>query len=397
MNLYQLAWKHIQGSAFRSWAVGLCALLIASFALATTLIMRGAQGSLRLAIERLGADIVVVPEGTPTETNGALLMGRPAEARIPAATLGQLAVVPGIQMLSPQVYLTTLTDLALCSAGEVTLIAYDPQTDFTIEPWLTQTLGDGLHLGEAVGGSCVSAPGGDVRIELLGYPLTLKASLDPTGTALDRALFVTLETARDLARKSTAPSGVALRVDQDALSAILVRVEPGADVSEVAVQIMHDVPGVLPVESPSLFRAYRQQMTGLQKAALTVMGGTLALCIALIALVFSLAANERRRELAVLRAMGATRAFVLQSLLFEAGVLAVSGGMAGVVLTLAVAYLFRNLLAASLSIPVLLPGALSLANQVAGGLLATLAVVTLAAAFPAYRMTHQDLAAGMRH
>jgi hypothetical protein len=37
--------------------------LIAAFALGATLILRGAETSLRLVIERPGADVVVVPEG----------------------------------------------------------------------------------------------------------------------------------------------------------------------------------------------------------------------------------------------------------------------------------------------------------------------------------------------
>ena len=72
MNLTQLARKNIAGGAFRSWVVALCALLVAGFALGTTLILCGAESSLRLAIEWLGADIVVVPEGTKTRVESAL-------------------------------------------------------------------------------------------------------------------------------------------------------------------------------------------------------------------------------------------------------------------------------------------------------------------------------------
>ena len=59
MNLTRLALKNITGSRFRSWVVALCALLVAAFVLSTTLIIRGAENSLRLANERLGADVIV--------------------------------------------------------------------------------------------------------------------------------------------------------------------------------------------------------------------------------------------------------------------------------------------------------------------------------------------------
>jgi hypothetical protein len=54
MNLTRLALRSITGNSFRSWVVGLCAMLVASLALATTLIVRGAENSLNLAIDRPG-------------------------------------------------------------------------------------------------------------------------------------------------------------------------------------------------------------------------------------------------------------------------------------------------------------------------------------------------------
>jgi putative ABC transport system permease protein len=82
------------------------------------------------------------------------------------------------------------------------LIAYDPQTDFTISPWLKETVGETLKLGEAVGGTYVFVPEGEQNIKLYGYFITLKANMEPTGTGLDQSMFLTFETARDIARIS---------------------------------------------------------------------------------------------------------------------------------------------------------------------------------------------------
>ena len=40
-SLAGLALQNISGSAFRSWLIALCALLIAAFVLATVLVVRG--------------------------------------------------------------------------------------------------------------------------------------------------------------------------------------------------------------------------------------------------------------------------------------------------------------------------------------------------------------------
>ena len=396
MNLYQLAARNIAGSAFRSWVVGLCALLVASLALATTLIMRGAENSLRLANDRLGADVVVVPEGTQTKVESALLMGVPTEVWMPRDNLDRIAAVPGVQVVSPQLYLSTLTGASCCSVEHMFLIAYDPQTDFTVEPWLEKNLGGGLRLGEAVGGTYVFTPEGEQNIKLYGYFVTLKANMEPTGTGLDQTMFLTFDTAYDVARISRSLAEKPLEIPPDSISAVLLRVKPGSDPAAVAVQIMHDVPGVTPITSLSMFQTYRKQMSGLRIGVLVAMSITLALSVALIGLVFSMAANERRRELGVLRAMGATRSFVFQSLVTEAGLLAMAGGVAGVGLTVLATFLFHKLIVVSLGIPFLLPSALSLVAQVVGGLAVALGSVTVAAMLPAYRISHQDPAAAMR-
>jgi putative ABC transport system permease protein len=109
-----------------------------------------------------------------------------------------------------------------------------------------------------------------------------------------------------------------------------------------------------------------------------------------------MAANERRRELGVLRAMGATRTFVFQSLVTEAGLLALAGGLAGISLTVLAVYLFRKLIMVSLGLPFLLPHPLALLGLVAGGLAVALVSIVVAAALPAYRISRQDPATAMR-
>src|SRR4030066_867130 len=153
MNLFQLALKNISGNSFRSGVVFLCALLVAAFALTTTLLMRGAENSLRLAINRWGADIVVVPAGSEAKIESALLMGAPAKFWMPQDRVDQIAAIPGVEAVSPQLYLATLTGASCCSVSDMFIIAYDPETDFTIQPWLQQKLGSGLRPGEVVGGS----------------------------------------------------------------------------------------------------------------------------------------------------------------------------------------------------------------------------------------------------
>jgi putative ABC transport system permease protein len=396
MNAFQLALKNISGNAFRNGVVSLCALLIAAFALFTTLVMRGAETSLRLTIDRLGADIVVVPEGSEAKIESALLMGVPARFWMPEQNLDQIASIAGVETVSPQLYLATLTGASCCSVSDMFIIAYDPASDFTVQPWLQQKLGGGLRLGEVVGGSYIAATEGKQNIKVYGYLVTLKENLEATGTGLDQTMFLTFDTAYDIASKSQAQAQSQLVIPPDSISAALIKVSPESDPHQVAIEIMQNVPGVTPIESSDLFQSYRKQMTGLLKSILVILAVTWGLSVVLIGLVFSMAANERRKELGVLRALGATRRFVFQSLLAEASVLALVGGATGLMLSGLAIFLFRNLIMVSLEIPFLLPSPATLVVQIGAGLLLALFSVNLAALLPAYNISRQDPAIAMR-
>ena len=396
MSAFQLALKNISGNTFRNGVVFLCALLLAAFALFTTLVMRGAETSLRLTIDRLGADIVVVPEGSEAKIESALLMGIPARFWMPQDNLKKLAAIDGVQVASPQLYLATLTGAECCSVSDMFMIAYDPGSDFTVQPWLKGGLGNGLRLGEVVGGSYISATEGEQNIKLYGYLVTLKENLEPTGTGLDQTMFLTFDTAYDIASKSQVQAESVLLIPPDSISAALIKVKPGSDPHDVAIRIMQNVPNVTPIESSNLFQSYRKQMTGLLKSILVILSVTWGLSVVLIGLVFSMAANERRKELGVLRALGATRRFVFQSLLAEASILALFGGATGLAVAGLAIFLFRNLIMVSLDIPFLLPSPGSLLLQTGAGLLLALFSVNLAALVPAFKISRQDPAIAMR-
>ncbi len=176
MSLLQLALKNITGSAFRSWVIALCALLLAAFTLCSTLILRGAENSLRLVLDRLGADIIVIPQGTEEKVEGALLMGVPTSVWMAEDNLARISSVPGVDAVSPQLYLSTLHDAPCCSVSDMFLVAFDPKTDFTIQPWLKQTVGGSLKLGETVGGKHIFVPFGEENIRIYGYIVSLRGN-----------------------------------------------------------------------------------------------------------------------------------------------------------------------------------------------------------------------------
>ncbi len=396
MQVFSLALKNIRGSGFRSLAVFLAVMAVAGFLLATTLIIRGSQYSLDSGLNRLGADIVVVPSGTEDKVETALLMGKPTNVWMPAQNVQGVQAVPGVQSVSAQVFLASLYGASCCAVSEMFMVVYDPSTDFTINPWLHKNLGRPLARGEAIGGADVFVPEGQTFIKLYGYDISLVGNLARTGTGIDQTLFLTMETAQDMAKSSVTTALQPLVINPGQISTIMVKVAPSTNIHQVAQDILQSNTGVVPIESPNLFGAFRDQMNGLLRGFLVITIVVWAIAMVLIGLIFSMAAHDRRREMSVLRAVGATRSFVFREVIAEAVLLALVGSVCGIAVSALGIYLFKDYLAESLKMPFLFPSIPAFMALFSVGVAAAIVTVTLAALIPAYRASRQELAIAMR-
>lgn len=396
MKLIRLAWSNILDTSFRSWVVFLCAALVAGFAVSGTIVIGGAQESLHRALARLGADILVVPQGIEARVQHALLMGVPVKSWMPRTNVERIRGIAGVGSTSPQLYLATLRGATCCSVPDMFLIAYEPETDFTLRPWLDAHLREGLKLGQVLGGYYVYLPADQEYIQIYGYDVALRANLDATGTGLDQSMFMTFETAKDIARLSPEQAVQPLNIPDDSVSAILVKVQNGEAPSAVVDRIRQAVPGVTPIENSRLFQLQRQQMTALFRSVVVLMGLTWLLSLLVIGLVTTMVVNARRQQIGVMRALGSTRNSVLISLLAEGALLALAGGVTGVVFASFGIYLFRNRIIGALGYPFLFPAPLTLLGLLIAGLGLALLSVLVAALIPALRMSRQEPALAMR-
>jgi putative ABC transport system permease protein len=396
MSFLLLALRNSTGNAFRSWVVVSCAALMAGFSIGATIIIGGAEKSLNLALDRLGADIIVVPAGTEHLMENAYLMGIPALAWMPEEFLDSISNVPGVEIVSPQFYLSTLRGAVCCSVPEMFLIAYDPETDFTLTPWLEENIVGELGLGEAVGGSFVYVPVDPGYILVYGYHIHLKGKFSQTGTGLDQSMFFTFDTAREISRLSPFQAEAKMEIPENSISAAMVKTSRGIDPAQVATQIQQVLPEVTPVESSNLFKEQRMEILAMLQSVTVLLGVAWLLSVALIGLLFSMAVNERKQEIGVLRAIGSTRQNVLNSLLAEGMILAFIGGILGTTLSIFSIYLFRNLLIQLMGFPFLIPSPLTLALISIAALAITMMSVALGVLFPAIRISTMDPAVAMR-
>ncbi len=266
MNVFYLVLRSISGRQFRSFLIAVCIMAISGFLLTTTLMAKGQEHSLNIGLERLGSDITIVPIEKRAEAEAAFLLGKPdSDAWMPEENLDKVARLEGVEQVSPQLYLQSLTGAACCAAWELFIIAIDPETDFTIQPWLKEKLNRPLGLGEAIGGDYITAPPG-TPVTLDGYQLNLAGKLHPTGIWLDQTIFFSLETAKAMMRQPEVSSVIPSDMPDNAISAIIVKVKPGYSIETMAIETMLAAPATWSIRSTQLMRLLAAQRAGLLRS-----------------------------------------------------------------------------------------------------------------------------------
>jgi putative ABC transport system permease protein len=175
---------------------------------------------------------------------------------------------------------------------------------------------------------------GGVDVSIAGMPFTVVGILDPVVLApeLDEAALVGTTVAHTLVDEDLPPSAVYVRVEPDQVVAtreVLGRTADPSEPDEVRVSRPSDALAAGVVAD----RTFTLLALGLGSVALLVGGVG-------IANVMVVSVLERRREIGVRRALGATRSSIGGQFLIESVLLSLLGGVAGVVLGVVVTWVF---------------------------------------------------------
>ena len=233
-------------------------------------------------------------------------------------------------------------------------------------------------------------------IDLYGLSLTVRGQLLSTRTELDHAMFMDLDTAQELSNRFNQVQSNSVKIIPGTSSVLMVRVARDQDPYQVSVKIIENVSMVRPLESENFFQVERSQMLGLQINLIGLMTLIWLLAIIFTGLVFSITVNERRRQIGVLRALGATRQFIFRLFLAEGTLLTFLGGLVGVVLASLVLLVMQNRSTQVVGVAIQLPGA---AEWLGASLLViafVLVSVLVAAMFPVFQFTALEPAVTMR-
>ena len=336
-QLYSLIRREFKGRSLRNLATGAAVAVLVGVLLSTMFLTTGAAYSVTSTKDKLGADLLVVPRQTTLSAQPfytlayaggtSLTSGTPSFSIPPylnGSVAQQVASTQGVQESTPQLLVTYFLPAGGCGGLDVVyIVGVASIGNFVLESWLPGKVAQSLAGNGAIAGAEVPdfsyLPGQAV---FYGTQLTRQAVLPRTGTFMDHVIFISMDTAWAMLNweKANYPyvpgalthsdGSLVLGYTQGEVSAVFVKLNQGIDPVQVANTVGSQVSGVKAYTLDSIAQSAAVQYSGLL-SIFSLSGGLVwAGSLALVATVSSMATNERRAELGVIRTLGGSQKFV---------------------------------------------------------------------------------------
>jgi putative ABC transport system permease protein len=373
-------------------------LLIAAVALGSGVVFTGAvlmqsiDRSMAVGFTRLGADMMVVPEGALTNITASLLVVEPSELVLDADVLAK-ARLTSLGRIAAQ-KIVRVEHSGIGSHHETAdLIGFEPAQDFTVQPWLVEKLNRPLQQGDVILGAARDGVLGS-QLLIFGKPHVVYGRLGRTGVGThERGVFMSFATLDALGEAigghGTKPAVLA----PGKVSGFLAELAPGATPLQARFAILSNVKGVKIVAGDTTLSGIRQGLAALLDGILALMVLMFASMALMVSVLFSAIVTERRSELGLLKAIGARRGQVLGVMVTEAMLATGIGGILGVVLGVLVMRLFERSLVyylENVGVPFLwvdLPRTIAFA---VGAIVLACAIGVAGVLYPAWRASRRD-------
>jgi putative ABC transport system permease protein len=378
-------------------------LLVAAVALGSgvvftgAVLMRSIDRSMAVGFARLGADLMVVPEGALTNITAALLVVEPTELALDADLLDKAGLASLGRIAAQKIVRVEHSGIG-SHHESADLIGFQPERDFTVQPWLAEKLNRPLQKGDVIlGAAREGALGGELLI--FGRPHAIYGRLGRTGVGThERGVFMSFATFEALAEAigghgGQTGSGPPAVLAPGKVTGFLAELAPGATPLQARFALLSSVKGVKVVTGDTTLSGIRQGLAALLDGILALMVLMFASTALMVSVLFSAIVGERQGELGLLKAIGARRGQVLGVMVAEAVVATGIGGLAGVALGVLAMRLFERSLVhhlEQLGVPFLWLDTPLIAAFAAAALGLACIVGALAVLYPAWVASRRD-------
>lgn len=358
-------------------------------------LMRSIDSSMAVGFTRLGADMMVVPEGALTNITAALLTVEPTDLVLDQDLFAR-AGIASVSRAAPQKIARVEHSGVGSHHDSVDLIGFDPALDFTVRPWLVEKINRDMRPGDVILGAARAAPLGS-ELLIFGKAHTVYGRLGKTGVGThERGVFMTFDTLEALAGSIHGHGhggGPPAVLQKGKVSGFLVELAPGATPLQARFAILSTLKGVKVVTGDSTMSGIRQGLAALLNGILALMVLMFASTALMVSVLFSAIVTERRGELGLLKAIGARRGQIVGMMVIEAVIATGAGGVLGVALGVLVMRLYERSLVyylENIGVPfVWLDGPHIVIVAVAAVVMASI-IGALGSLYPAWRASRRD-------
>lgn len=356
-------------------------------------LMRSIDSSMAVGFTRLGADMMVVPEGALTNITAALLTVEPTDLVLDQDLFAR-AGIASVSRAAPQKIARVEHSGIGSHHDSVDLIGFDPALDFTVRPWLVEKINRDMRPGDVILGAGRDAALGS-ELLIFGKAHTVYGRLGKTGVGThERGVFMTFDTLEALAGSVHGHGGGPPAVLQKGkVSGFLVELAPGATPLQARFAILSTLKGVKVVTGDSTMSGIRQGLAALLNGILALMVLMFASTALMVSVLFSAIVTERRGELGLLKAIGARRGQIVGMMVIEAVIATGAGGLLGVALGVLMMRLYERSLVyylENIGVPfVWLDGPRIVIVAVAAVVMASI-IGALGSLYPAWRASRRD-------
>ncbi len=361
ISFLSVALKNLRRKTFRTAVLVFAIALLVSLLVFAVSFAVSVASSLKKSSERLGADLVVVPVGARGFAEEFLLESKHTSFYMPINIIDRVRKIEGIETLTHHTYLSSISGLC-CDIVPTRIVAFNPDSDFIINPWLQKSLGRPLQLGEAIAGYGTSENLGlgllDIEATIFDNRFKIVGELEQTGTGLDNALFMTEDNLKNIIESGKSP------LKKGEISIIFTKLKKGYDPDFVGRVLEGEIPEVDVVARSNMGEKFINTLADINKIFLLTTFLASILTTLLVWAIFSAIANERSKEIGIMRAIGARESHIVKLYLVEILLVGLLGSLVGVV---AGTYL-SALLAGTFSLLKNISAGLTVSQQAAIGL-----------------------------
>ncbi len=387
--------RNIRKRPYRSFCLMLAAV-IGSYALFVGLALKASlNNGIKRMQERMGADLMIVPESSEIEARNILLTGEPEFFYMDVSVAEAVADIEGVECSTSQFYFTSLS--SDCCSTRVQLIAFDPDTDFVIEPWIDEKVDQEVSGGSVIVGSEVT-PLTNGNVKFYGSEYHVAAKLGETATGLDHSVFMSRDTMHEILNDAKDKGYQFLNPEEDGtlVSTVLIRVKDNADITSIEKEIYKKAEGIQFIETDKLISDVTVKLGSVENVINVTLTILLVFSFLTMILFFSVIFHERKKEFAVLRILGTTSSKICLFSLTEGITIGAAGGIAGLVLGILTVFPFNRFIENTLDVPYLMPSAAAIIFFGVTGVLVTVLFGSAASFLSTLSLAHAETYYTMR-